>query len=51
MRSLTEIAHGLDAQVIAESVETEAEWLTLKVLCVNGVQGHLVGAPRRAMRS
>lgn len=43
--ALGEIAHGLDVQVIAESVETEAEWAILPELHVDGAQGYFVGRP------
>jgi diguanylate cyclase (GGDEF)-like protein len=43
--SVAKIAHGLDLSVVAESVETDAEWLTLHALGVNAVQGYGVGMP------
>jgi len=43
--SLVKVAHGLDIQVIAESVETQEEWETLKNLRVDGVKGYGVGRP------
>ena len=43
--SLVKIAHGLDIQVIAESVETEEEKETLKSLRVDGVKGYGVSRP------
>ncbi|OIQ92482.1 cyclic di-GMP phosphodiesterase Gmr [mine drainage metagenome] len=43
--SLVKFAHGLDIQVIAESVETEAEWEMLRNLRVDGVKGYGVGKP------
>ncbi|MCK4951755.1 MAG: EAL domain-containing protein [Gammaproteobacteria bacterium] len=45
IRSLAEIAHGLDIQVIAEYVETNAEQATLQDLHIDGIQGYLPGAP------
>lgn len=45
IRSLVDIAHSLDIFVIAESVETEEEFQTLKQLNVDGVQGYYVGKP------
>jgi EAL domain-containing protein (putative c-di-GMP-specific phosphodiesterase class I) len=39
------IAHGLDIEVIAESVETREEWKMLQELNVYGLQGYLVGEP------
>ncbi len=43
--SLVKYAHGLDIQVIAESVETREEWDTLKSLRVDGVKGYGVARP------
>ena len=43
--AVIKIAHGLDIEVIAESVETEEEQQTLLDLNVYGLQGYLVGAP------
>ncbi len=43
--SLVKIAHGLDIQVIAESVETAGERETLKSLRVDGVKGFGVRRP------
>lgn len=43
--SVAKIAHGLDLAVVAESVETDAEWLSLQALGVNAVQGYGVGMP------
>lgn len=48
VQALTQIAHGLDIKVIAESVETEEEWETLKGLRVDGAQGYFIGEPRAA---
>lgn len=46
IHALSEIAHGLDIRVIAESVEDQKEWEALKTLRVDGIQGYLVGEPR-----
>jgi len=46
VRALTEIAHGLDIQVVAEYVEEQGDWDTLKTAGVDGVQGNLVGSPK-----
>jgi EAL domain-containing protein (putative c-di-GMP-specific phosphodiesterase class I) len=43
--SLVKYAHGLDIQVIAESVETREEWNMLKALRVDGVKGYGVHKP------
>jgi len=45
VRSLVDIARSLDIQVIAEAVETQAEYLTLQQLKVDGVQGYFVHKP------
>ncbi|MDP1708670.1 MAG: EAL domain-containing protein [Gammaproteobacteria bacterium] len=45
--SVIKIAHGLDFEVIAESVETEEEWLTLSALRLDGVQGYGVAKPEQ----
>lgn len=45
VRSLAELAHGLEIMVIADYVETEPEWHALQKLNVDGVQGYLAGAP------
>jgi diguanylate cyclase (GGDEF)-like protein len=43
--AVIKIAHGLDIEVIAESVETGEEWKMLQELNVYGLQGYLVGEP------
>jgi diguanylate cyclase (GGDEF)-like protein len=43
--AVIKIAHGLDIEVIAESVETEQERQTLRELNVYGLQGYWVGEP------
>jgi EAL domain-containing protein (putative c-di-GMP-specific phosphodiesterase class I) len=43
--SLVKYAHGLEIQVIAESVETREEWDMLKNLKVDGVKGYGVARP------
>lgn len=45
VESVVKIAHGLDIQVIAESVETEAEIAMLRTLRVDGMQGYAIGKP------
>ncbi len=45
VRSLTDIAHGLDIQVIAEYVERDEELNTLTAMRLDGVQGYLIGKP------
>jgi len=43
VQTLTKIAHGLDIQIIAESVETQSEWETLQSLGVDAGQGYWLG--------
>lgn len=43
--ALTEVAHGLDITVVAQSVETEAEWRALEKIHVDGAQGYHISAP------
>ncbi|MGB5260319.1 MAG: EAL domain-containing protein, partial [Gammaproteobacteria bacterium] len=45
IRALTETAHSIDMQVIAQSVETPAERKVLEALDVDGIQGFLTGKP------
>lgn len=43
IQSLCQIAHGLDIQVIAEFVEKEEDYIALKQLGVDAVQGYYIG--------
>lgn len=45
LRSIADIAHGLDMQVIAESVETEEAWKVLQGLAIDGGRGYYLGVP------
>ncbi|MCW8907991.1 MAG: EAL domain-containing protein [Sedimenticola sp.] len=45
VQALSEIAHGLDIEVIAEAVESEGVWELLAGLRVDGAQGFYVGRP------
>lgn len=45
VQALTEIAHGLEIEVIAEAVETETIWDLLAGLGVDGAQGYHIGRP------
>lgn len=45
IQALADIAHGLDIQIIAESVESEEVWKMLHSLNVDGAQGYYVGRP------
>ncbi len=43
---LSNVAHSIDMTVIAEGVETEAQYLALKDLHIDAVQGFLIEPPR-----
>ncbi len=45
IQALADIAHGLDIQVIAESVESEVVCELLPSLHLDGVQGYYIGRP------
>jgi diguanylate cyclase (GGDEF)-like protein len=45
LRAIADIGHGLDMQVIAESVEAESVWHTLQGLGVDGGRGFWLGRP------
>ncbi len=45
VQALADIAHGLDIEVIAESVESEAVWDLLPSLHFDAAQGYYVGRP------
>lgn len=45
LQTVTDIAHGLDIEVIAEQVETEEEANVLKELGIHVMQGYYFGAP------
>jgi len=45
LQTITDIARGLDIDVIAEHVESEADRDCLKNIGINIVQGYLLGAP------
>ena len=45
LRAIADIAHGLDMQVIADSVEDESAWKTLQDLGIDGGRGFWLGAP------
>lgn len=46
LSTLVSVAHSLDILVIAQSVESQAQWQILKELRMDGVQGYAVGQPR-----
>lgn len=45
LRAIADIGHGLDMQVIAESVETENDWEALRGLGLDGGRGYWLGRP------
>ena len=45
LRAVADIAHGLDMQVIAESVEAEVVWHTLQGMRIDGGRGFWLGGP------
>lgn len=45
VQALIKTARSIDIEIIAESVEHQAEWDTLREMGVDGVQGYLPGAP------
>jgi diguanylate cyclase (GGDEF)-like protein len=47
VRALLQIAHSCDIQLLAEGVETAAEWRALLTLGVDGGQGFELGRPTR----
>lgn len=49
VQSVADIAHGLDIQVVAESVETAAEWKMLERLHVDAGQGYFLGRPSESL--
>lgn len=46
--STIELSHGLGMRVVAEGVETEADWLGLQVLGCDIAQGYFLGRPMPA---
>jgi len=46
LQTVIDIAHGLDIQVIAEHVEIETDYDSLKRLGIHAMQGYYVGAPK-----
>ncbi len=45
LQSMIATAHGIDIRVIAETVETQAEFDILCEMGADGIQGHLTGKP------
>ncbi len=46
LQTVTDIAHGLDIQVIAEHVECEQDYLALQALGINAMQGYYFAEPQ-----
>lgn len=46
MGALCSIGHSIDITVIAEGVETERQWLLLKQLNIDAIQGYFAGRPK-----
>ncbi|MDH5184253.1 MAG: EAL domain-containing protein [Gammaproteobacteria bacterium] len=46
VQSITQIAHSLDIQVIAEFIESEEDWTRLREMYVDGGQGYYLGKPQ-----
>jgi len=45
IQTLVQIAHGCDVKILADGVETAAEWSTLKGIGVDGGQGYFLARP------
>lgn len=45
--SLASVAHSLDILVIAEGVETEQQYQTLRELNIDGIQGYYIDKPKK----
>jgi EAL domain-containing protein (putative c-di-GMP-specific phosphodiesterase class I) len=48
VRATAQIAHGLGTPAYLEAVESEAVWLLLPDLQLDGAQGYHLGRPREA---
>ncbi len=48
IQAMQRAAHSIDLPLIAEQVETEGEWMTLRALGFEGGQGRLLGNPAPA---
>jgi diguanylate cyclase (GGDEF)-like protein len=46
IQALADIAHGMDIQIIAESVESEDVWNILDTLNMDGAQGYHISEPK-----
>jgi len=49
VKSLIQVAHSCDAKILAEGVESEAQWQALLSLGVDGGQGYFLGRPREEL--
>ena len=45
IKSIVVMAHSLDIKVVAEGIETESEFIMLKELQCDSIQGYLIGKP------
>ena len=45
IKSIVVMAHSLDIKVVAEGIETESEFIMLKELKCDSIQGYLIGKP------
>jgi diguanylate cyclase (GGDEF)-like protein len=48
--SICSVAHSIDVVVIAEGVETENQWQTLRELNIDAVQGYIIERPKEITR-
>lgn len=51
VRSLVQIAHSCDVMILAEGIETEAEWQQLQALGLDGGQGYYLARPNKELPS
>lgn len=51
LQAVADVAHGLDIEVIAESVETEEAFACVKKLHIDAAQGYYLGRPKSALVS
>tara|TARA_B110000116_G_scaffold198318_1_gene173098 strand:+ start:45 stop:677 length:633 start_codon:yes stop_codon:yes gene_type:complete len=49
VRSLVQIAHSCDVKILADGVETEAQWQQLQALGLDGGQGYFLARPDQAL--
>lgn len=51
VKSLVQIAHSCDVMILAEGVETEAEWKQLQALGLDGGQGYFLARPHQNLQN